>query len=261
MQQTTASLILLILTIIFLITMVGFVINLLFFVQKKEKGFTSDLMAVKANYDKETYKAQMETQEQTTQNIAREIHDDVGQILSLVRLGLGTLDFEHIEECRATVVQVNDLLVRAMDSLRNMARTLSSDAIKKNGLRNSIYAQTEILQKTGKYQIEYLIRGDVIQLDENREIILFRIFQEAVNNILKHASATAINILLEYDKSSLRLEIADNGRGFNLNGHHSDAHNMNGIYNMQYRAKLIESEFSVESTHEKGTKINVTTPY
>ena len=72
--------------------MVSFIITILFFIQKKQKAFVIDLGVAKANYERELYKTQLEIQEQTSQEISREIHDNIGQELSLAKLGLSTLD-------------------------------------------------------------------------------------------------------------------------------------------------------------------------
>ncbi len=246
---------------IFILVMISFIITILFFVQKKQKGFSQDLMAVKTNYEKELYKAQLETQEQTFQEIAREIHDNVGQILSLARLGLGTLDLEKKDEARESITEISDILEKALDDLRHMSRTMNSEIIKKGGLKKSIEMQVGFLQRGGKFNIHFDIKGELVRLNETKEIILFRILQEAINNIIKHASANAIYITLCYSQEHLKLQIDDNGRGFNLQDQISGSVGPNGIYNMQHRAKLIEAEFEIDSSIGNGTKITIKTPY
>jgi two-component system, NarL family, sensor kinase len=261
MPNTGAStIVFLIFMIIFIIVMITFIIIILFFIQKKQKGFTHDLMAVKANYEKELYKAQLEIQEQTFQEIAREIHDNVGQILSLAKLGLGTLDLDRKEEAKESIVEISDILEKALDDLRHMSRTMNAEIIKKGGLKKSIEMQVGFLQRGGKFNIHFNVQGEPFRLDETKEIILFRILQEAVNNIIRHSTATDICISLSYNKDFLRLQIQDNGKGFSLQEQVSGSNHISGIYNMQHRAKLIEAEFEMDSKIGIGTKISVTTP-
>jgi signal transduction histidine kinase len=82
---------------LFILIMVIFIIIILFFTKKKQKGFTSDLNAVKENYEKELNKAQLEIQVQTFSEISREIHDNVGQFLAMAKLGISNLNF-HVEK-------------------------------------------------------------------------------------------------------------------------------------------------------------------
>ena len=101
----------------------------------------------------------------------------------------------------------------------------------------------------------------MVILNETKEIILFRIVQEAVNNIIRHSIATDICITLCYTKGFLKLQIQDNGKGFCLSEKISGPNHISGIYNMQHRAKLIEAEFEMDSKIGIGTSIIVTTPY
>jgi two-component system, NarL family, sensor kinase len=246
---------------LFIIVMVTFIIIILFFIQKKQKGFNHDLLAAKANYDRELFKAQLEIQEQTFQDIAREIHDNVGQILSLAKLGLGTLDLERKDEAKEGIEEISDILEKALDDLRHISRTMNTEIIKKGGLKKSIEMQVGYIQRGGKFNIQLNVNGEPLLINETKEIILFRIIQEAVNNIIRHAAATDICISLCYQKNFLKLQVQDNGKGFSLNEQISGPNHIGGIYNMRHRAKLIEAEFQMESEIGKGTNITVTTPY
>jgi signal transduction histidine kinase len=261
MQHSGYAILFLVLMSIFVLTMVGFIITILFFVQKKQKGFTDDLMTIKANYDRELYKAQLEIQEQTFQDIAREIHDNVGQVLSLAKLGLSTLDLDRKDDAKESISEITDILEKALEDLRHMSRSLNADIIRKGGLKNSIDKQVGFLQRGGKFNIQYQVTGESIFLHETKEIILFRILQEAVNNILRHSSATEILINLSYQKDFLTLQIEDNGKGFSMDDQILNTGQINGIYNMQHRAKLIKADLKIDSEVSKGTRITVKTPY
>jgi len=203
----------------------------------------------------------MEIQEQTFKEIAREIHDNVGQILSLAKLGLNTLDLESKDEAKEGILEISDILEKALEDLRHMSRSMNSDLIKSGGLKKSIEMQVGFLQRGGKFNIHLDENGEYVRLDENKEIILFRILQEAINNIIRHSKATDINISLFYDKNYLKLDVKDNGKGFNVDEKFAGVNQINGIYNMKYRAKLIEAEFEMESQIGNGTTITVKTPY
>jgi two-component system, NarL family, sensor kinase len=260
-HSRTAAIAFLVFMTISILIMVTFVIIILFLIQKKQRGFINDLITVKASYDRELYKAQLEIQEQTFQEISREIHDNVGQMLSLAKLGLGTLDFERTEEAKESISEISDILEKALEDLRHMSRSMNAEIIKNGGLKKSIEMQMGFLQRGGKFRIQFEVNGEPARLPETKEIILFRIVQEAVNNIIRHSTATNICISLYYSKNLFKLKIKDNGKGFMINQEFSEATNMNGIYNMQQRAKLIDAIFDMESKIGNGTTITVTTPY
>ena len=121
--------------------------------------------------------------------------------------------------------------------------------------------QVGYIQRGGKFNIQFNNNGENVSLGETKEIILFRIVQEAVNNIIRHSKATDICISLCYSKDFVKLQVQDNGKGFSLNEKFSEPGHLNGIYNMQYRARLINAEFQMDSQVGSGTSITVKTPY
>jgi len=255
------AIVFLIFTTVFILVMISFIIIILFFVQKKQRRFDNNLLEVKANHDRELFKAQLETQEQTSQEIAREIHDNAGQVLFLAKLGLSTIDLERKEEAKDSIAEISDFIDKALDLLQHLLRSINAETIKKSGLKNSIETQVAYLKRQGKLNIQLNVSGVEIMLTATKEIFLFRIVQEAINNILRHSNATEISIFLGYAKNLLELKICDNGNGFNLNEKISGANHVNGLYNMQNRAKIIEAKFEIDSQIGKGTSISIIAPY
>jgi hypothetical protein len=246
---------------LFILVMVTFVVIILFFIQKKQKGFLSDLNTVKLNYEKELYKVQLEIQEQTFQEIAMEIHDNVGQLITLAKFGISALDFDKKDEAIADSKNISAMLVKATEDLRHMSRSMNSKLINNRGLTRSIETQVEYLQRSADFITHLHVIGQYVKLNETKEVILFRILQEAINNIIKHAAATEINITLTYSKEILILCIQDNGRGFNFAEMMTGAASVNGLSNMQHRARLIDAEFQIDSKPGNGTTVIVTTSY
>ena len=260
MPYTHSEIILfLIMIITFILIMVVFIVVIFFFLQKKQQNYYSDLKAVKFNYDKELYKAQLEIQEQTFQQISREIHDNVGQFLSLAKLGLATLDINRREEAISGIAEISEILEKALEDLRDMSKSMNPDLIRKGGLKKAIEMQVGFLQRGGKYHVTFDINGEYKSVSEQKEIILFRILQEAVNNIIRHASASYIAILLSSLNEELKLYIQDNGKGFDTKSPYPPSRKIGGIINMQQRARLIDARLDIESTIGKGTTITVST--
>ena len=262
MQEKTHIIVIFLIVVIFLILLlIGFIITILFLYQKKQHLFEKDLATVKTNFNNELFKAQLEMQEETLQYISQEIHDNVGQFLSLAKLNLNTLNFENKE---LTIERVNNsagLLTQALDDLRALSKGLSSDLIKNGGLKKAIELQVNQLQKTGKYHVIFETKGGYQYLNEQKEIILFRILQEAVNNIVRHSSACEIIILLSCIDDHVKMYIQDDGSGFDPSSLLKEKNNLpGGINNMKKRAQLINADLNIESNPGKGTRITVTTP-
>ncbi len=262
MSNTKSEVIvLLIFMTIFILMMVAFIIRILFFAQKKQRGFNNDLLELKANYDLELYRAQSEIQEQTSLEIARELHDNVGQNLSLAKLSLSTLDLDNKDEANASLTEITDIIDIALYNLRLLTRCMNTDVVRKGGLIKSINMQVDLIQRGGKFNARLGVTGEPKVLPDTKEVFLFRIVQEAINNIIRHSKATEICISLDYSKNFLILEVQDNGSGFILDEKISGPELVSGLYNMQRRAKIIEAEFEINSQVGKGTCIKVTTPY
>jgi two-component system NarL family sensor kinase len=134
---------------------------------------------------------------------------------------------------------------------------LTKSLPKKTGLINAIELHLSQLKKASPYKVIFEMKGSYSYLDEQTEIILFRILQEAVNNTIRHACADKIEISLLCQPENLMMQIRDNGKGFNTN---AVLDHTNGINNMKKRAKLINAIFNINSS-EAGTAITVNTPY
>jgi two-component system, NarL family, sensor kinase len=257
----TEALVFLIAMTFFIVVMVIFIIRILFFVQKKQIRFNNDLLDIKASHDLELYRAQSEIQEQTSLEIARELHDNVGQNLSLAKLSLSTLDLDKKDETIASITEISDIIEISLYNLRLLTRFMNADIIRKGGLIKSINMQVDFIQRRGKFNACLKVSGEPKTLPETKEIFIFRIVQESINNIIRHSKASDIWISLEYTQNSLVLQIRDNGIGFMLDEKTSQPDLVNGIYNMQRRAKIIEAEIEIDSQVGKGTCIKVTAPY
>jgi signal transduction histidine kinase len=228
---------------------------------RKQHRFAKDIETIRLNYDRELFKAQLEMQEQTFQYISQEIHDNVGQFLSLAKLNLNTLDLENKQNITEQVGHSADLLTRALDDLRDLSKSLSADLIRSAGLNKAIELQVGQLQKSGGFHVIFDVKGDYHYLDEQKEIILFRILQEAINNIVRHSSAHEILVLLFCIDDHIKLHIQDDGRGFDASFlDKNKKYTTGGISNMRKRAMLIDADLNIESAPGKGTRITITAP-
>lgn len=242
-----------------IIILIGFIAVILLLYQKKQNLFNIKLEGIKATYDKELLKTQLEIQEYTFQYISREIHDNIGQFISLAKLHLNTLEIKGNAPATQRVDDAVELLTRALDELRDLSRSLSSEIISNGGLTKAIEQLVAQLQKLAITEVTYKVSGDYQFLDEQKEIFILRILQEAINNVIRHSRATSVEILLTYENNRLQLVIHDNGIGFNTTLIRSQK-NTSGLSNMMKRANMINAAFSIESAIHSGTMITIVVP-
>lgn len=245
---------------ILVLLLLGFVLFILFLYKRMQQSFALELETVKTNFEKELLKTQLEIQEQTFQYISQEIHDNIGQFISLAKLQLNTLDYNNPKVMREKVGESADMLTKALDDLRDLSRSLSSEIIRTNGLAAAIEMQIIQLRKLELPEVVYEVDGEYQFLDEQKEIFILRILQEAINNIIRHSEARLVNIQLSYQQNNLSLSIRDNGKGFSASGGGGGA-KTSGIGNMTKRAKMIGAVYSIESRIGMGTTVSLSVPY
>lgn len=237
------------------------IICILFLHNKEKKGFLREVEQLKSNFEQELFKTQLEIQEETFQHISLELHDNVGHFLSLAKLHLTTIHSpipKHINEKLGSCVA---MLTRALSEIRSISTGLNPEHIKSNGLIDAIDQQVRQLKRSGSYIIEFTVTGKTSYLDDEKEILLFRILQEALNNIVNHSKASRIDIRLCYREKELGLRIADNGTGFNAGELLRAAnHRSSGLQNMIKRSARINATCEISSSPGKGTVIHIRTP-
>ncbi|MBY0476348.1 MAG: hypothetical protein K2Q24_01790 [Chitinophagaceae bacterium] len=205
--------------------------------------------------------SQLEIQEQTLKNISQEIHDNVGQVLTLAKLNLATITLS--EDAASEKIKTSQQLIgKAIQDLRDLSRSLNTDYVEEMGFVRSVEYELELLQKTGTIEAELTIEGKIIKFDKHKELILFRIVQESIHNIIKHAEAKRISASFDFSNEAIVVQIKDNGKGFDL-APLNDAGNQTfglGLRNMNNRATLIGAKFSVDSIIGTGTTVYLQLP-
>jgi signal transduction histidine kinase len=245
----------------FLFVITLFVINFLIYYQKVRKRYYQEKELLQANYQQELLRTQLEIQEQTLKTISQEIHDNIGQTLSLAKLNLALADEEAKPPLQQKITDSHQLVSKAIQDLRDLSRSLNTDYVAEMGLHRSIGYELEMIRKTGVMQTEMAVEGQPRLIDKQKELILFRIVQESLNNIIKHAQAANIAIVLKYLPGALYLSIKDNGQGVDLSPLNDSTTGFGlGIRNMHNRAKLIGADFNVNSSVGQGTEVTIHLP-
>jgi signal transduction histidine kinase len=244
------------------VLMVGFIVTILFLYQRRQHRQTLEITKMKEEYERETLKSQLEIQEETFKNIGQELHDNIGQMLSVVKLSLAVLPMNDKHEAWEPIQGARQILNKAMIDLANLTKSLHTDRIAQIGLGESIHFELENINRAGLLDIEFSITGIEQSIDDQKGIVLFRIFQENLNNILKHSKAKKVLINLTYLDDKFIMKISDDGIGFNVAEKKNSTSSAAGVglKSIFNRAKLIGADIDMQSETGHGTIVTIQLP-
>jgi len=248
LKEEVLVLIYFIATILILVFFV--VVFFIAFQRRKNKLLIEQIEAEQA-YEKELSRSQIEIQEHTLKNIAWELHDNIGQLLSVINLQINILSNKLPGGYDVEVNEIKGVVKQTVQEVRSLSKVLNNDVILKNGLIETLQVEVERLDRLGYLDVSFELIGKPVAIDNASEIIVFRILQESLSNVLRHAKASTLFILLHYKKKCLEITVIDNGKGFNLTEKSSGS----GMETIRNRAALINAELNIESEIGKGTQI------
>jgi len=254
MQTVSGDVIMVVSLTVLLLCIFGFVFFFVISYNKRYREYEAEKAEIIKRLSLEKLQSQLEIQEQTLKNISGEIHDNIGQILSLVGLQLSTIPTTDEEKLDQTI----DLLDKAIQDLRDLSKSLDTERIGNIGVVEAVKHDLYLLEKTGKYKTNISIETDYSPLPKDKRIILYRIIQEAINNIIKHSKADTVNFRIYGDEYSCSLSITDNGIGFESTS--SDGNRGLGLNNITNRAALIGGKITIDSKLNEGTSITFSIP-
>ncbi|QKJ32229.1 hypothetical protein HQ865_21515 [Mucilaginibacter mali] len=239
----------------------GFIIYFLVLYRKKQVLHLIEQEKMEIKFQQELLNTQIEIQEQTMQTIGTDLHDNIGQLLSLTSLTLNSVELDRDPKSKKKVDAAIDLTLRSIKELRQLGKLLQGDQLVSVGLVEAIRHEVEWVERSGKFQVTYDADPKMPAVaNSDKDLIVFRILQEALNNIIKHSSASHINIKLEHSDGVLRLHINDNGIGFDA-AHLAPEKQGMGLHNIHKRAGIIGGEVLVRSKPGEGTGLTIIIPY
>lgn len=213
------------------------------------------------NQEKEALSAMYDGQEKERNRIALDLHDKLGAILSTVKLYFKSIDSQINQLKEENIKQyhkASNLLDEACDETRKIAHQLSSKNLGRIGLFSTIKMFQDQVQDSGQLKFSLTTHGDDSKLDGLNQISIYRIIQELVNNIMKHAHATEINLQLNVFDDLFNLVIEDDGIGFDINNL-IDNHGM-GLKETEVRVKTMDGTLAIDSGRGGGTTITIDIP-
>lgn len=206
-------------------------------------------------------------QEDERKRISRELHDDLGQRLNAVKIGIATLADDAAEDApgfREQVENLSHILDSSIQSVRRLCAGLHPSTLERLGLVETIRSHCQMLSSLHHMRLDFRSAGmKGVKLDSDAEINLFRVAQEALHNVIKHAEASEVSIRLIASHPTIRLRIEDNGKGFDsgkLTAAGSKSLHL-GVVGMAERVELMNGTFEILSQPGAGTRIVVEIPY
>lgn len=240
------------------LTLMLFAFTLVIFLivhKKKRYQHLLEKQNMENNYQNQLLMSRMEVQEQSFRHFSEEIHDNIGQLLSIVKMQLFNIRNSSKEpDVTAKANEATNILGKAITDLRNISHTLNSSFVTNVGLAAAIEKDLEYIRSAKEVKCKLLKSGEEYDMGNERELLIFRIVQEAISNAVKHGAPTAIDIDLEYKPETLSITIADNGAGFDTNNISKSGI---GLNNMYVRAALLKGKMDITSAAGRGTTIQL----
>ncbi len=217
-----------------------------------------DAMLTRLEHERRTSNAQaLAAQEAERSRIAQELHDQVGQSLTVVLLGLKQLEARAPEELRTELELVRESARTGLDDVRRVARELRPGVLDDLGLHSALAALLTDLDARGGPTVRRNFGAGLPELPPESELVVYRVAQEALTNVLRHAEATRVELSLMRVGAELVLEVADDGRGIDRSSGGVDG---TGLLGMKDRAALVHGEVEIDSAPGRGTTVRLRLP-
>jgi two-component system, NarL family, sensor histidine kinase DevS len=200
----------------------------------------------------------VETQELERRRLARELHDETGQALASILLGLKALDEKTDDPAaRASIEELRELVVATLQDVRRLAVELRPSALDDFGLVAALERLADSFAEQSGISVDFQAAIADERLPEEAETALYRIVQESLTNVVKHAQARRVSILLTRTNGMVKAVVEDDGRGFDPEKTNHDGH---GLVGMRERLALLGGRLEIESARDAGTTVAAEVP-
>ena len=240
---------------IVLIVLVVLMVSLFLIFQKRKNSLLSHQKESEKKFERTIAQTQIEIREETLRNISWELHDNIGQLLTLAKIQVGVAQ-EHPER----LPDVTETISKSLTELRALSKLINPEAIKSLNLTEALGLEIERFNRMQFIEASIACLGaPSTTIDDKVEIIIFRIFQEFFSNTIKHSKASTLDVTITYTDTQLEIQAKDNGVGFEP--HDCTAKQGIGLGNMKSRGNLIGATIALHSEVEKGTALTLIYPY
>ncbi|PXY38850.1 two-component sensor histidine kinase [Flavobacterium cheongpyeongense] len=248
-----------IIIIIFNLFFILFIAGIVIFIREyklKKKEHSVMLLHQKSAHQKELLTTQVEIQEQTMQHIGREIHDNIGQKLTLASLYMQQLAFESKSpKIKDNIENINNIINQSLEELRELSKSLTDNIIETSSIYKLLNTEYLKINELKIFKIDFNCTNKKLALPYQLKTILVRITQEFIQNSIKHSRCKLITIELEELENKIMLTLVDDGIGFDISKIHA---NGIGISNMKKRTEMLGGNFDLKSNPKTGTQLSIT---
>lgn len=249
MDREEIQLLVISLSIVFFTLLVTLFV-LFFYFQKKKTQFLIEKMEADIYFQSELVKTQVEIKDQTLSEISKELHDNIGQILSVAIMQVNLLSSSKNLIESTELKELKEVLTKAINEIRVLSRVINRENIIEINFIEAIRLDFERIKKLKKINCIFNVEGKFPEINKEHELIIYRIFQEAIRNSLIHSRSEIIEMNVICHQNRFSSELKDYGVGFDLNSTNEGL----GLNNMRLRAKLIGAELSIIS-NDRGTNL------
>ena len=197
----------------------------------------------------------LSAQERERLRVAQELHDEVGQALTGVLLGLARLSRDAPPEFSQSLAQLLEITRASIDDVRRIAQRLRPEPLEDLGLTGGLLALSRRMREQSQLRINCRIAADLPPQSPERELVIYRVAQEALTNAIRHSAGAAVTIALHARSDHLTLSVRDDGRGMRENGREGG-----GIRGMRERAGLVGGALQIMSAPLAGTEVQLDIP-
>jgi len=201
----------------------------------------------------------LRTQEEERKNLSRELHDEVGQMLTALRMELGRLERAHVvgsPAFAASAAESKALIDKMMRLVRDLAMGLRPSMLDDLGLEPALAWQTREFSRHFNTPVDLLVEGDLERLPDPHRTCVYRVVQEALTNCAKHSEATRITVAVRGGADSLEVTVTDNGVGIDKTSSHQGL----GLTGINERVKEMDGRFSIDRGPRGGTVLQAILP-
>lgn len=209
-----------------------------------------EINKIKQDQQREILKNTIESQEKERKRIAQDLHDEVGAMLSVVKLNVGMIERQTEEKANKLAGETKSYLDEVITQVRGISRALLPPSLEKLGLVQALEELANWVNMSDKIRIECWRRGEPCRLEIDKELALFRVSQELVNNAIKHSGAGIISIQTRFSNNGIAIVIRDKGKGFDMK---EKINSGLGLKNLESRMDMINARFKMKSRLGYGT--------
>ena len=197
----------------------------------------------------------LSSQEEERKRVARELHDETSQALTLLMIELKMLEKTDPEDRKKKITDLWAYTSQILDGVRRLTLELRPSDLDELGLIPALRSYTNEYIKKFNINVDFQVRGFRRRLPSNMEVVLYRVVQEALTNVVKHSGATSVLISMRREDGLVIVTIKDNGRGFNMDEVMKSKERGLGLFGMRERMSTVGGKLEISTTPEQGTEV------